>query len=86
MTTQIYGLKEFTKGWLRGIRHIIKPSISFNFTPDLFDAFRDSVQFDVRRPDDFRPFSILVGGGYSAGFSSQPGDQMAIGYSPPRLR
>jgi hypothetical protein len=81
MTTQIYGTMQFRKGWLRGIRHVIKPSVSFNFTPDLFDAFRDSVQFDVRRPDDFRPFSILEGGVYSAGFSTQPGDQMAIGYS-----
>jgi hypothetical protein len=81
MTTQIYGTMQFRKGWLRGIRHVIKPSVSFNFTPDLFDSFRDSVQFDVRRPDDFRPFSILEGGVYSAGFSTQPGDQMAIGYS-----
>jgi hypothetical protein len=81
ITTQIYGTKEFTKGWLRGIRHIIKPSVSFNFTPDLFDSFRDSVQFDVRRPDDYQYFSILESGVYSAGFPTQPGDQMAIGYS-----
>lgn len=79
LNTQIFGTMQFRKGWLRGVRHVMKPGVSFNYTPDLFAAFRDSVQFDVRRPDDFRQYSILDRGVYSASFSQ--GDQMTIGYS-----
>jgi hypothetical protein len=81
MNTQIFGTMQFRKGWLRGIRHVIKPGISFSYTPDLFDRFRDSVQTDIRRPnpDDFLDYSILDRGVYSASFSR--GDQMSIGYS-----
>lgn len=81
MNTQIFGMMKFRKGWLRGIRHVIKPGVSFSFTPDLFDQFRDSVQTDIRRPDPagFQDYSILDRGVYSASFSR--GDQMALGYS-----
>jgi hypothetical protein len=33
MNTQIFGLIQFKKGWLRGIRHVIKPNIGFSFAP-----------------------------------------------------
>jgi len=81
MNTQIFGTMQFRKGWLRGIRHVIKPGVSFSYTPDLFEKFRGAVQTDIRRPDpkDFREYSILERGVYSAGFST--GDQMSLGYS-----
>lgn len=32
--TRIYGLKMFKKGGLMGIRHVLEPEVSFNYTPD----------------------------------------------------
>lgn len=34
VSTQIFGTKTFKKGWLRGIRHVIKPNIGLSYTPD----------------------------------------------------
>jgi len=51
LNTQIFGTREFSKGFIRGIRHVIKPSVSFNYTPDYTDPDRgyyDSVQTDLR--------------------------------------
>ncbi len=82
MTTQIFGMLPFQKGWkgwLRGIRHTLKPSLSFNYSPDIFNAFRDSVQYDIRKPNSFQQYSILENGVYPASFST--GKQMTLGYS-----
>ncbi|MFA8299942.1 MAG: putative LPS assembly protein LptD [Hyphomicrobiales bacterium] len=37
ITTNIYGLVSFKKGFLRAIRHVFTPSISFNYTPSFAD-------------------------------------------------
>lgn len=34
LTTRIYGMFNFRKGFLRAIRHVINPSVSFNYRPD----------------------------------------------------
>ena len=34
MTTNIFGTVQFKKGWLRGLRHVIKPSIGFTYSPN----------------------------------------------------
>ncbi len=39
ITTNIYGLKTFKKGWIRGIRHHASPSASLNYTPDFGSPF-----------------------------------------------
>ncbi len=33
VNTQIFGVWQKEKGWLRGMRHLIKPSLSFNYAP-----------------------------------------------------
>lgn len=52
VSTQIYGQLLSSKGWFRGIRHQLTPSVSFNFSPDYhkapFEYFR---QYDT----DLRP-------------------------------
>ena len=35
MTTTIYGLVQFKKGAIRGIRHVLSPSVGFRYTPKL---------------------------------------------------
>lgn len=34
LNTTIYGMKQFKKGPIRAIRHVVRPSVGFSFTPD----------------------------------------------------
>jgi lipopolysaccharide assembly outer membrane protein LptD (OstA) len=34
LNTTIYGMKQFKKGPVRAIRHVVRPSVGFSFTPD----------------------------------------------------
>ncbi len=43
LTTRIFGTVQFKNGWLRGIRHSISPSISFNYSPNYY-RYTDSVR------------------------------------------
>jgi hypothetical protein len=55
MNTRLYGTINFNKGRLRGIRHIITPSVSLNFTPDFTDpnfGFYKDVQVSTKGTTD----------------------------------
>ena len=41
INTQVFNTIQFKKGWLRGIRHSMRPSVSFNYRPDQTLASRD---------------------------------------------
>ena len=43
LTTRIFGTVQFKNGWLRGIRHSISPSLSFNYSPNYY-RYTDSVR------------------------------------------
>jgi len=45
LNTQIFGTMQFAKGWLRGIRHTMKPSISYNYAPDSRSVYIDSLSY-----------------------------------------
>lgn len=69
------------KGWFRGIRHVVKPTFSFNFAPDYTDpslGYVDYVQQDIR-DDELTPYSIFEG----ALLGSPPTSErrMAMSYS-----
>ncbi len=51
MNTQIFNTVQFKKGWLRGIRHVIKPSIGYSFSPASPKSYYQDVQFSVLYPD-----------------------------------
>ncbi len=34
LSTTIYGMKQFRKGYIRAIRHVVRPSVGFSFLPD----------------------------------------------------
>lgn len=77
--TTIYGTALFKKGWLRGIRHVMQPSLTFGYAPDYtgpaFDYFRS-----VQTPDgSIERYSIFDGG---AGLRrpSTAGQNMQISY------
>jgi len=73
-STTLYGMFNFKKGRLQSIRHVIRPSVSFNYRPD-FSFYYDEVQ-QSEDPDDLREFSPFEGGVYgqpSRGLSSSIG-------------
>ena len=72
LNTQLFATKTFKRGWLRGIRHIMKPSASFSYKPDTYNKYIEYVDTDTRpeqnKPMQYNPFS---GGVFSAPLSER---------------
>ena len=83
LSTQIFGTRLFSKGWLRGIRHVIKPSIGFSFEPDYTDprfGYFKNVRSDTRDEVNVdQQYSVFEGGIY--GQPSSSGKRMSLSYS-----
>ena len=83
VSTQIFGVKRFTKGKIRGIRHVLKPSISFGYTPDFTSArfgYFDYVDTDSRPEyNDPERYDIFEDGIY--GRTPTSGKAMSLSYS-----
>ncbi len=73
-STTIYGMLNFKKGRLQAIRHVMRPSISYNYRPDFSDYYEEyQASLD---PEDIREYSPFQGGIYgspSQGLSSSVG-------------
>ncbi len=83
VSTQFFGTARFKAGPLRGLRHVVKPSVSFGYQPNYLanDNYFDVLPnvndpFDPQRFTNFNRFSQGIYGGPPA--SEQ---QMAINYS-----
>lgn len=65
--TQLFNTRTFKRGPIRGIRHVMKPSLSFNYSPDTRARYQEMVDTDIRPdlndPLEYNPF---VGGVFSA--------------------
>ncbi|MBQ0015740.1 MAG: LPS-assembly protein LptD [Bacteroidales bacterium] len=54
ISTRIYGIFNFKRGWIKAFRHVINPSISFNLHPDFgktfhyWKGYRDSTGYEHR--------------------------------------
>lgn len=73
-STNIYGTFNFKKGRLKKIRHTVRPSISYNYTPD-FSFYYDKVQ-QSNDPNDFKDYNRFQNGvfnGPSKGLNSSIG-------------
>jgi hypothetical protein len=66
MSTQLFGKLTFHKGWLRGVRHVIKPSVGFSFMPASPHSYYNDVMWSVQYPDSIRSFSRFTGLLYGA--------------------
>ena len=84
LTTNIFGSLGVgrKKGWFRGIRHVVKPTISLNYSPDYQNPNLDYVGFvqtDIRNPDDLQLYSLFE----NPLFGSAPttGPNMNMSYS-----
>lgn len=83
MDTKLFGTLLFKRGPLRGIRHIMTPSVGFNFTPDYTApnwGYFKTVQQDNRFPDETLEYSIFTEGLYAGDRPSTAGRQMALNY------
>jgi len=57
MNTQVFGTLQFNKGWLRGVRHVLKPSVGFSYAPPSPQTYYDSAQVHVLYPDSMNRYS-----------------------------
>ena len=56
INTQIFASLPATKGWFRGYRHTIKPSVNLRYAPDTRTAYEQTLITGVN-PDDFTTYS-----------------------------
>jgi hypothetical protein len=82
LTTQIFGTLRFRGNGLKGIRHTIKPSISFSYSPNYLSdnlGYYREVQTDSRFPDQTQRYSIFEDGVF--GSPPQSGERMSLNFS-----
>ncbi len=73
-STTFYGTVKFKKGKLQAIRHVVRPSIAYNYRPD-FSNYWDEYQASLD-PNDIREYNKYqngIYGGPSKGLSSSIG-------------
>lgn len=81
LNTTIFGQVNFKRGRLKGLRHVLKPSFGFSYSPDYTANDKWFKQErDFRTADEYYedPYSIFDGGIYGAPTAS--GKQMRITY------
>lgn len=81
--TKLYGTARFKSGWLRGIRHTLKPTISMNYTPDYTGenlGYFDELEIQ-RGTDDFDTLQYSIFDQEIFGGPSSQGKRMALNYS-----
>ena len=67
LNTKIYGLLEFNKSKIAGIRHVITPSLSFSYTPDFSDqkyGYYKTTQ--INENGEAQRYSIMSNGIYGS--------------------
>lgn len=83
MDTKLFGTLLFKKGFLRGLRHTMTPTVGFNFTPDYTNprwGYFKTVEQDIRDPEDLLQYTVFGEGLYASDRPSATGQQMALTY------
>ncbi len=80
VNTQIFGTKKWSKGWLRGIRHTMKPSLSFFYRPGNKERYEALVDTDTRPDFNMQKlYSIYTNGPFGTLTGTE--EQMGISYN-----
>ena len=80
VSTKQYGKILFSKGWLRGIRHVVNYNVGFNYSPDTKQLYEVEIDKDGRDDvEQLQRYNIFVAGPYGTGNPSIK--QMAIRYN-----
>lgn len=72
--TKVYGTVRFNKGWFRGLRHTMKPSVSISYSPDYrapelgyFDTYRFLNENGEEVFQEYNRFTTEIFGGPTSG-------------------
>jgi len=68
LNTQLFGTLKFSKGWLRGVRHTMKPSVGYSFAPDTRSVYSDTLYYSDPERDPLL-YSRFDEGPYRASLS-----------------
>lgn len=82
LNTQIFGTWVSNKGWLRGVRHLIKPTLSFNYSPSNIKEERGYFE-TLEYEDELGELQSVQYGVYEGGIFGSPtatGEQANISY------
>lgn len=79
VSTQLFATRRFKKGWLRGLRHTMKPSIGFTYRPDTRNRYGDTVLLPSDDPNsmDEEFYNPYTGGAFTTSLNTK---QMALTY------
>ena len=89
LNTTLYGLVQFKKFFIRAIRHVFTPALSFNYTPDFgtsfwkyYDTYTDAngneVKYSIFKASDYSPLYGYPGDGESGRMSFSFGNSLEI--------
>lgn len=67
--TAIFGTYQFQKSRVMAIRHVVRPSFGFNYTPNLAKGYWDKYQVDSSG-NRWQPYSQYLGNPMGSGFSN----------------
>ncbi|MDD3739243.1 MAG: putative LPS assembly protein LptD [Lentimicrobiaceae bacterium] len=76
VSTTVYGMKQFSKGFLRAIRHVVYPSVGFSYTPDFSKeklGYYKTVQ--KNQEGEMEKYSVFGGAGSFTPLFGVPGYQ-----------
>lgn len=81
INTQIFGTVNFKKGIVKGLRHVMKPNISFNYAPNYENPNLDYYRSYLRDANSIDPefYSVFEGGIF--GTPPRTGKQLGFNYS-----
>ncbi|MDR2085110.1 MAG: LPS-assembly protein LptD [Bacteroidales bacterium] len=68
--TTLYGMVQFKKGFLRAVRHVFTPSISFTYTPDFGTPFWGNYDYYEDKNGDSVKYSIYNVSSFSSLYGS----------------
>jgi lipopolysaccharide assembly outer membrane protein LptD (OstA) len=71
LATTVYGMLNFRKGKVQAIRHVMRPSVSYNYRPD-FSGYYDEVQQSADPEDivEYNPYANGIYGSPGRGLSN----------------
>lgn len=73
LNTRIYGMFSFKKGYIKAIRHVFNPTLSFNFTPDFSSPSLGFYDFYIDKEGKKVYYSKTEDGVYGSSPSSRSG-------------
>ncbi len=79
VSTQLFNTRNFSRGFIRGFRHVIKPTVSFSYNPGTRERYEEVVLTDFSSNPDTISYNPFSGGVF--GTPTIRDDAMSINYN-----